>query len=440
MSDDINPKQRSAQSIVQTRQAQIDWLMQPGNNFCAMPYVHMAIESNGAIRPCCMGDPLKDEDGKLVSVAGKTISELLNHPARKRMIEAFDRNEQFPNCSACWTDTTKNNARVKFSTNNYGTYKFTQRVIDGEKPVPQLTWLEVKPGNRCNLKCRICGSHNSSSWTKDSYALERAKSQQGFTKNTVPAEFKKSLEYQYNEQCKWIDEVDIWCNTDELQNLELIHMMGGEPFMVPEHFELFKRIIADPRIDHSRIIIWYNTNGTYFPTPQQMEILSEFRVVQFSLSIDDVGPRFNYQRSLADWDSVKDNLIKFKQLELSDPAKWKATLDPTVSIFNIMYLDQLVETALELGYDDLRECTHYTYKVSQNVSALSKPIKDKIQQHLSGTQYKWVREAVEQMLARDDWSERSDRLRMLEIQTLDELRGESFAEVFPEMWELIKHE
>ena len=34
-----------------------EWLMKTGNNFLVCPYVHMAIEANGA-SPCCMGKPL----------------------------------------------------------------------------------------------------------------------------------------------------------------------------------------------------------------------------------------------------------------------------------------------------------------------------------------------------------------------------------------------
>lgn len=411
-----------------------DWLMEPGNNFCIMPYVHMAVESDGSIRPCCMGTPLKNPDGSKINIAGSTLSEMFDHPERKKMIEAFDRNEEFPNCTECWKDRSEHSARVKFSTNFQGALEYTQQAMRGEKPESKMTWLEVKPGNRCNLKCRICGVHNSSSWTKDSYQLSSTFKQVGYP------EFKKSPEYLYNESCKWIDEVDVWCDTKNLENLELIHMMGGEPFMVPEHFELYKKIIADPNIDHNNIAIWYNTNGTYFPTPEQLDILSQFRSVRFSLSIDDIGKRFEYQRSLANWESVKENLIKFKQLQIQNPNQWVAELDATVSIYNIMYLEEFVAAMLELGYDDLRDGTHFTTGSYTNLRSLNATVKKYITDFHANTKYKWVNDAVRYMNFKDDHQDVTVLRRKKEIQLLDTLRNESFAEVFPEMWELIKDE
>ena len=92
--------------------------------------------------------------------------------------------------------------------------------------------------------------------------------------------------------------------------------MGGEPFMVPEHFKMLERMVADPTIDCSKIDIGYNTNGTYFPTPDNIELYRNFKLVKFSLSIDDFGPRFEYQRTLAEWEQVANNLMKFSRLNM----------------------------------------------------------------------------------------------------------------------------
>jgi MoaA/NifB/PqqE/SkfB family radical SAM enzyme len=437
MNDEKNTTVRmNARTQFANRRVVKDWLMEPDNNFCIMPYVHMAVESDGSIRPCCMGSQLTDENGERINIAGSTISEIFQHPARQKMVEAFDRNEQFSNCSECWKDRSEHSARVKFSTNIQGALDYTWEKMKGGNPEQKLTWLEIKPGNRCNLKCRICGVHNSSSWTKDSYQLD-------VQLKKVDYEFKKSPEYLYNEKCKWIDEVDVWCDTENLEKLELIHIMGGEPFMVPEHFEFYKRIIADEKIDHTKISVWYNTNGTYFPSPEQLDILSQFRNVRFSLSIDDIGKRFEYQRNLASWDDVKSNLIKFKQLEQQypqNPRKWIAEIDATVSIYNILYLEEFVDTMMSLGYDDFREGTHYTAGGHSNLRSLNAGIKQRIQDYHANTKYKWVNDAVRYMNFKDDCDPDTVLRRKKEIATLDKLRNESFAETFPEMWELIKDE
>jgi radical SAM protein with 4Fe4S-binding SPASM domain len=139
-----------------------EWLLEPNNNFCALPFIHMAIEANGDIRPCCIGKPLG------INIKDKTIADAYNHPIRQEFIDSFKRNEQHPKCIACWKDPIP--TRVRYST-YYQSLDFSYDVMNGTQPEDKLTWLEIKPGNKCNLKCRICGVHNSSTWTKDTYEL-----------------------------------------------------------------------------------------------------------------------------------------------------------------------------------------------------------------------------------------------------------------------------
>ena len=64
-----------------------EWLMQPNNNFCSLPYAHMAIEANGAIH-CCMGKPPD------VNISGGTIADAFTSKVRPEFVDSFDRNEQ----------------------------------------------------------------------------------------------------------------------------------------------------------------------------------------------------------------------------------------------------------------------------------------------------------------------------------------------------------
>ena len=174
--------------------------------------------------------------------------------------------------------------------------------MNGIAPTVSLKWLEIKPGNRCNLKCRICGIHNSSTWTKDHHILKEDKN----------IKFKDSFAFKYTQKCNWVDDPNFWNDINQLEKVQDLHFMGGEPFMVPEHFQLLERLVEDPSIDTSTIAIVYNTNGTYFPTEENINLYNKFKKVHFALSIDDFGERFNYQRKLAIWEEVKNNIINFK--------------------------------------------------------------------------------------------------------------------------------
>ena len=72
------------------------------NNFCAMPFFHVAIESNGDVRPCCLGRPLKNEDGSVFNSAGMSINQVINHPTHIKFRQSFKDNQQHASCVPCW--------------------------------------------------------------------------------------------------------------------------------------------------------------------------------------------------------------------------------------------------------------------------------------------------------------------------------------------------
>ena len=108
--------------------------------------------------------------------------------------------------------------------------------------------------------------------------------------------------------------------------------------MVPEHLDFLQNLVDNPAIDTSNIFIRYNTNGTYRPTEENIKLWHNFHRIQFLVSIDDFGPRFEYQRKLAIWEEVKANLQYFKKLagnsfvKEKDVWQFSAIIDVTISI------------------------------------------------------------------------------------------------------------
>ena len=387
------------------------WLTKPDNNFCAMPFIHMAIEADGDIRPCCMGDKFPG-----LNIRNKTIQEVYRDPIRDEFIESFKQNKQHKLCGACWKDPQ---IRTHFSSSPTA-FNFTKDVMNGIAPTVSLKWLEIKPGNRCNLKCRICGVHGSSTWTKDEHKM---------SENHIP--YKESNAFKYTQSCDWIEDKDFWNDIRGLESVEYLHFMGGEPFMVPEHFQLLERLVEDPSIDTSTIAIVYNTNGTYFPTEENINLYNKFKKVHFALSIDDFGARFEYQRKLAKWEEVKLNLINFKKL---DKKQYFVHLDPTVSIFNIFYLNEILTEFNNLGFTSFDEHRHYVYSGSDAVHILPDYIKNIIVEKYKDTDNIWISRAVTYMLSQSSdaalWKEFKEN-----TSKLDSLRSENFQNTFKEFYE-----
>ncbi len=418
------------------RQKVMDWLSEPGNNFCTLPYAHMAVESNGAIRPCCMGKPLD------LNIKGLTIQEAFNHPVRKEFIESFERNEQHPNCNVCWKDKVNRfNTRLKFSTNDE-IIEYTESIMLGEEAKAGLKWLEIKPGNRCNLKCRICGVHNSSQWTKDYFAMTEYMNSDHV--DYVPKKFKDSAEYKYTQSCEWIDSEEFWNYISGLDELNLLHFMGGEPFMVPEHFTMLRKLVDDPNVNTKKIKLRYNTNGTYWPTEEQFEIWEKFRRVQLLLSVDDVGKRFEYQRKLANWDEVRENLINYRKLaenswrEDEGIRKYSAFLDPTVNVYNIWNLGEIAEEFEKLGYEMDANQNHFVTGGWNDCRILPQNIKDAINERHKDCDNPWVATSLEYMNTPQITHDfHSITLFYKTMMYQDHLRGERFVDLWPEYYHLM---
>ena len=394
-----------------------DWLNEPGNNFCAMPFTHMAIEADGAVRPCCMGEKFEG-----LNIRGKTAKEVFNDPIRQEFIKSSERNEQHPACHMCWNDP--HSIRGKFST-TWTTLQFTNDVMNGMKPEANLKWFEIKAGNRCNLKCRICGVWNSSSWAKDDHKLKNANSE---------ISFKQSEAYKYTQSCDWIDDPKFWNDVDQLESLEYLHFMGGEPFMVPEHFQLIERLVNDPNIDTSNTTIGYNTNGTYFPTNENFELYNKFKTVMFHLSVDDIGPRFEYERTLANWEKVRDNIVKFMKVR-SD--KIKIIIDPTIGIHNIFYVDKIKEEFNKLGFPlDLAQ-DHYVFSGENDCRVLPKEVKDVIVQKFKNDNSPWMCSIMEYLNSKD-YDINYWKTFINTTEQLDKIRNENFKEIYKEYFKILE--
>jgi hypothetical protein len=95
--------------------------------------------------------------------------------------------------------------------------------------------------------------------------------------------------------------------------------------------------------------IHYNTNGTQYPE-EAVEIWKHFKTVEVAFSIDDIGERFEYQRTNADWAVVLDNITSFQYLKTQMP-NLQLQCCSTVNVFNVRYIDQLANWIAVQGFD-----------------------------------------------------------------------------------------
>jgi hypothetical protein len=117
--------------------------------------------------------------------------------------------------------------------------------------------------------------------------------------------------------------------------------------MIQEHFDMLQGMV-DRGIAH-QVEIHYNTNGTQYPE-QAEEIWQYFRHVEVAFSIDDVGARFEYQRSNAVWSQVCENIKRFRAMR---ERLLNMTLQVccTVNVFNVLYLEHVAKWIDQQDFD-----------------------------------------------------------------------------------------
>jgi MoaA/NifB/PqqE/SkfB family radical SAM enzyme len=117
--------------------------------------------------------------------------------------------------------------------------------------------------------------------------------------------------------------------------------------MIQEHFDFLQRLVD--RGVANNIEVHYNTNGTMYPDTAE-DIWRHFKLVEIAFSIDDVGARFEYQRSGAKWDEVQHNIKLFKDMR-TRLTNIQLQVCTTVNVFNVLYLETVANWIDQQQFD-----------------------------------------------------------------------------------------
>jgi MoaA/NifB/PqqE/SkfB family radical SAM enzyme len=298
----------------------------PHDKFCVLPWISIEASPIGTVRPCCLADDeIVDNNGEKFQLATADFADIQNSNHMRDLRGDFLAGKKPQTCRKCWNEERSGRTSKRMHTLDRLKHvlKDQEWTIDA-KP---LMFLDLKLGNICNLKCRICGSWSSSQFASEEIAW-------------LPREEQKtSHAYQMLRAGAWPKEnTQFWTQIDSvLSDIRYIEFTGGEPFMIEQHFDMLQGIV-DRGIAH-QVEIHYNTNGTQWPE-RGPDIWKHFKTVEVAFSIDDVGARFDYQRTNADWAVVLDNITSFQYLQDRMP-NLRLQCCSTVNVFNVRYIDEL---------------------------------------------------------------------------------------------------
>ena len=398
----------------------------PHPTFCVLPWVSLEASPIGTVRPCCLADDeLVDDAGNKFNLLTADFSKIQNSTGMRELRQQFLAGERPQTCRKCWNEERSGRTSKRMHTLDRLKHIIgNQSWTEDAKP---LMFLDLKLGNICNLKCRICGSWSSSQFAAEEIAQLSAE------------EKKKSHAYTMLRAGAWPQEnQNFWNEVDSvLEDIRYIEFTGGEPFMIQEHFEMLQGIV-DRGIAH-QVEIHYNTNGTQYPE-QASEIWRHFKTVEIAFSIDDLGERFEYQRTNAKFDEVQHNIDRFRQLRKQYP-NIRLQCCSTVNVFNVRYIDQLANWIALQGFDFVYwNMMHDAWYFS--IATLPDSAKAEIILHLESANIprRW-RDEFDRICDFMRHGASTDGVMLREkVRDLDRKRGQNLATVEPEFAALIEYD
>ena len=400
----------------------------PHDKFCILPWVSIEASPIGTVRPCCLADDeILDDAGNKFELSTANFADIQNSNHMRSLRDQFLAGQRPQTCRKCWNEERGGRTSKRMHTLE----RLKHSIADTEwtTDAKPLMFLDLKLGNICNLKCRICGP-----WSSSQFATEEI--------NQLPREQQKSSHaYQMLRAGAWPREnAQFWQQIDSvLTDICYIEFTGGEPFMIDEHFDMLQGIVDRGIAD--QVEIHYNTNGTQWPERGEA-IWRHFKTVEIAFSIDDIGDRFEYQRSNANWPEVCANLDRFRDLKECHK-NIVLQICTTVNVFNVRYLDQVAQ-----WIDKNKESFNFVYWNMMHdawyfsIATLPETAKAAITEHLRSAdvppQYRMEFDRIVDFM--NTGASTDGFMLRMKIADLDRKRNQTMRTVAPEFAELIGYE
>lgn len=305
------------------------------DTICMLPWISLEASPQGTAKPCCLyDDEILDDNGNKYMLAQHGLQEIYQSKSMQNLRQEFLNGKKPAGCFRCWNEEDVGRTSKRQFTQIR--LKELKDQVDYTNLTPDQLWfLDLKLGNICNLKCRICGSWSSSKWAEEEIK---------YVKELVTKEQKQThLAYTFLQQGAWPRKSPLfWENLKQLlPNIKYFEFTGGEPWLIQEHIELLKYAVAQGY--SKNIDIHYNTNATQWPQ-DLVEIWRDFGRVDIAFSVDNVGNRFEYERYGSNWDEANRIIDAVHNMKLLYN-NITTQLCFTVNIQNVYYLDELLAWA-----------------------------------------------------------------------------------------------
>lgn len=396
------------------------------DTFCPLPWMHLHVNTNLEMSPCCFSDSLLTW-GSLLEEKPETIANSTEaNRLRLNMLEG----KKSKSCQQCYVaesngyQSHRQYQKEKYSDLIPDLIKKTR--ADGSLTSYSPIRMDARLNNICNLKCRTCDGQ---------FSIKLAQEEARLFDNKINLVRIKTLDQRQQAFEKILEAID---HTQEF------YFAGGEPLIMFEHYTILDRLIEQKRFETK---ISYNTNFTTL-TYQDRNVLDywkKFQNIQISASIDGHHEIFEYVRHGARWSDIEKNLALLKK----ECPHVDFYIDSTISVYSAESIMELQKLWHENQILDIDKFNMHLVSADDNFSLQTlfrhhkTYLSDKIDQHCQWLQdhgadrlnKEW--QGVKSMMWMNDQSYKSPLIAHVN-QARDQARNENFQDLYPQFRDLFK--
>jgi|TARA_Y100000287_G_scaffold184923_1_gene186881 sulfatase maturation enzyme AslB (radical SAM superfamily) len=424
-------------------------LTNSSSSFCPLLYDHATIQTTGKFKLCCVA---KDSTSQMSAIdSSNSIADYWNsktvRASRKMMMNSL----YPPECSDCkrldeLNIPSKRSSAVQSMHNNlrYGNYILDriENSTDSDFNVSKMpSDFDIKFGNLCNLKCRMCNAGSSSQIAKEVFAnwnlVEKQEYPYSENYNLDPS--KGPLpNFEYYDSPNFINSME--ATKDDLVHLKFT---GGEPLLIKQMFKFLKQLI-DKNLSKN-ISLHFVTNLTKLTREMMQDYFSKFAQVTFSVSLDGYKSSYEYIRYPAKWSTIEKNIDILKEYNHNIDVNFSVCFD----IYNcISYLEThnwIEQISKKHKFNKYNSNKAHSQSVDPifidnpswlDVRNLPLTVKEKLYKMYDKNIFKNELKYIQSTSTKDSNTSMKDFVKY--TNTVDKVRGQSFKQSCPQEWELVK--
>ncbi len=410
---------------------------------------------NGLVQICCVAsDQLKDENQNPYYLDKTSLLDIWNSTHMREIRKKMLGGESVKGCEICYSQDQLGKNSFRQRNNDYwlsrlGSEKFTSLVeesaqVDFEnKSAP--AFLDLRMGNKCNLKCRTCNPYNS-------VQIEKEYEQLNTESDGEYKKFWKKNNFEFFKFEPWFEDQNFWLQLESfVPQLQRLYLTGGEPTLIEGNYKLMNLCIEQNRAKDIEIV--FNINFTNLPE-EFLKAIEQFKSATIVASIDAYGDLNDYIRSGSKWKKIEENLEIFLKNKTSQIS---LGFSPVVQSYNILKITELFSFIEDLSnkYEesffvdtlfcyapDFMDFIYLPRDIKLQAIESIKSWKTKSERSNSSLQNDIFNNSVESLLRRLEESldlVNSEKLKQLAYytKTLDKKRNTSIDNHFPEFKDIL---